>query len=472
MSRGVVRMILGAVVLAAGQGTRMKSALPKVLHPLAGRPMLGWVLASLAGVEVEQTVVVIGHGAEQVAAALPDGVQTRVQEERHGTGHATAVGLEGLDDRCDTVVVLCGDTPLIDPALIHGLVEAHVAADRLATMVTTFLPDAGAYGRVLRDHAGAVTGVVEARDADEAQLSIREINAGIFVFDRAALAEALGRVGTDNAQGEAYLPDVLPMLIPSVGTIVSEDPDVVQGVNTRVDLAVCEGVLQTRLRESLMLAGVTMPDPAAVYLEAGVTVGPDTVLMPGAHLRAGTTIGAECVIGPNCVIEGSSVGDGAKVVNAVVRDSEIGPGTSVGPFAFVRPGTALGANAKIGTFVETKNAQIGARAKVPHLSYIGDAEIGEDTNIGAGNITANYDGFRKHRTTIGARVKTGSDCVLVAPVSIGDDAMTGAGSIITEPVPAGALGIARARQRVIDDFTRRAAAKARAASNEPGGDHA
>ena len=462
-------MILGAVVLAAGQGTRMKSARPKVLHPIAGRPMIGWVLGSLAGIEVAHTVVVVGHGAEAVAAALPEDVTTCVQDEQHGTGHATGVGLAALPDACDTVLVVCGDTPLLGPALFVDLVAQHVQAAPAATMVTTVLPDAGAYGRVVRDDAGAVVRVVEARDASAADAEIREINAGIFMFDRAALTAALGRVGSSNAQGEIYLPDVLPLLGGAVQALVTDDADVVLGVNTRVDLAACEAVLQTRLRQALMLDGVSIPDPASVYVDAEVRVGRDTVLLPGVHLHGATTIGAECVIGPNCVIEDAAVDDGARVINAVVRESHIGPNASVGPFAYVRPGTHLSAQAKIGTFVETKNAVIGPRAKVPHLSYIGDAEIGEDTNIGAGNITANYDGFRKHRTTVGARVKTGSDCVLVAPVTIGDDAMTGAGSIITDEVPAGALGIARARQRVIEDFTRRAAAKARAAPENAGG---
>jgi bifunctional UDP-N-acetylglucosamine pyrophosphorylase/glucosamine-1-phosphate N-acetyltransferase len=462
-------MILGAVVLAAGQGTRMKSALPKVLHPLAGRPMIGWVLAALDGVDVAQTVVVVGHGADAVAAALPTGVGTRVQEHQNGTGHATQIGVTGLTDDCDAVLVLCGDTPLLSAALISDAVAQHAARGPKATMITTVLEDAGAYGRVVRGDAGVVTGVVEARDASDAQRAIGEINAGIFIFDRAALAAALGDVGSDNAQGEIYLPDVLPLMGGEIDTFVTDDAEVVHGINTRVDLAACEAILQVRLREALMLAGVTLTDPGAVYVDADVRVGPDTVILPGVHLRGATEIGSGCTIGPNCLIEDSVVEDGARIITAVVRESRIGPSASVGPFAYVRPATVLSANAKIGTFVETKNATIGTRAKVPHLSYIGDAEIGEDTNIGAGNITANYDGFRKHRTTVGARVKTGSDCVLVAPVTIGDDAMTGAGSIITDEVPAGALGIARSRQRNIDDFTRRAAAKARAASDQSGG---
>ncbi len=464
-----MQVILGAVVLAAGQGTRMRSSLPKVLHPLAGRPMIGWVLAALEGVDVAHTTVVVGHGAEAVAAALPDGVTTRIQADQHGTGHATAVGLEGLPEECDTVLVLCGDTPLLTPDLIAALAAQHADRGPAVTMVTTVLDDAGAYGRVVRGADGAVVRVVEARDADPGELGIGEINAGIFMFGRAALAGALDRVGSDNAQGEIYLPDVLPLVGGTVDTLISADTDVVRGVNTRVDLAACEAIIQGRLREDLMLAGVSMPDPGAVYVDVGVTVGRDTVLLPGVHLRGATTVGASCLLGPNCLIEDSTIDDAAQILNAVVRESRIGAGTSIGPFAYVRPGTDLSAKAKLGTFVETKNATIGARAKIPHLSYIGDAEIGEDTNIGAGNITANYDGFRKHRTTVGARVKTGSDCVLVAPVTIGDDAMTGAGSIITEEVPAGALGIARSRQRNIDDFTRRAAAKARAASDTSGG---
>jgi bifunctional UDP-N-acetylglucosamine pyrophosphorylase/glucosamine-1-phosphate N-acetyltransferase len=459
---------LGVVVLAAGQGTRMRSATPKVLHELAGRPMVSWVLAALDGVDVAHTVVVVGHGADAVGAVLPDGVSTALQAEQHGTGHATVVGLEALDPSCDTVLVLCGDTPLLRPELIAGLVETHAAGDEPVTMVTALLDDAGAYGRVLRDGDGRVTGVVEARDATPGQLEVREINAGIYVFERAPLAAALGGLGTDNAQGEVYLPDALPAMGGGIGAVVSEDPDVVAGVNTRVHLAACERVLQGRLRERLMLAGVTMPDPERVYVDADVTVGRDSVLLPGVHLRGGTAVGEGCTVGPDCVVVASVVSDGAVVTSAHVWRSEIGPGAQVGPFAYLRPGTRLGGAAKIGTFVETKNAEIGTRSKVPHLSYVGDATIGDDTNIGAGNITANYDGFRKHRTVVGSRVKTGSDCVLVAPVTIGDDAMTGAGSIITHDVPAGSLGIARARQSIIEGFTAKAAARA-AASSDTGG---
>lgn len=461
---------LGVVVLAAGQGTRMRSSLPKVLHPLAGRPMVGWVLAALEGCAPRHVVVVVGHGAGAVREALPEGVATAVQEEQNGTGHATRVGLAALDPACREVMVLCGDTPLLRPGLITRLAEEHAGSGRVATMVTAVLDDAGSYGRVVRDAGGALAGVVEARDATPGQLAIREINAGIFVFDRAALETALGRVGTDNAQGEVYLPDVLGHLGDGIGTLVSDDPDVVAGVNTRVQLAECEAVLQGRLRTELMLRGVSMPDPSRVYVDHDVTVGRDTVLLPGVHLTRGTRVGEGCVIGPDCVVEASEVGDGARITTARVHDSVVGPGASVGPYAYLRPASRLEEGARVGTFVETKNTVLGPRAKVPHLSYVGDAQVGESSNIGAGNITANYDGFRKHRTVIGARVRTGSDCVFVAPVVVGDDAMTGAGSIITEDVPAGALGIARARQSVIDGFTARAAARAaQQASGETGG---
>lgn len=454
-------MRTGVVVLAAGKGTRMKSARAKVLHEVAGRSMLAWVLDAVAAADPVHTVVVVGHSADDVAATLPAGMTTALQVEQNGTGHATQIGLAALDSACDHVIVACGDTPLVRPELFRALVEQHRDdANRVATMVTAELDDAGAYGRVVRAASGMVEGVVEARDCSPEQLTLREINAGIFCFQREALAGALEGLRSDNAQGELYLPDVLAAWPGQVGAMVSDDPDVVAGVNTRRHLADCEAVLQQRLRDELMMAGVTMTDPSRVYLEHGVSVGEDTVLYPGVYLSKATSIGRDCQIGPDVVIEGSTIGDGVTVTAARVHYSEIADGGQVGPFAYLRPGSLVGPAAKIGTFVETKNSSLGAGAKVPHLSYIGDAEIGEKTNIGAGNITANYDGFRKHRTTVGARVKTGSDCVLVAPVTIGDDAMTGAGSIITHDVPAGALGIARARQTNIDGFTAKAAARA------------
>jgi bifunctional UDP-N-acetylglucosamine pyrophosphorylase/glucosamine-1-phosphate N-acetyltransferase len=457
-------MSIGAVVLAAGQGTRMKSAMPKVVHRIAGRPMISWVLDALAGAGAERTVAVVGHGADSVREVLPSGVEVAVQERQLGTGHAARVGLDALDPECDVVLVACGDTPLLEAGLVRELVEAHGSEGLAATMLTGALADAGAYGRVIRGPGGLVERIVEARDATPEELAIGEFNAGLYAFDRAALAAALDGLRATNAQGELYLTDAVGALGGPVAALLADDPEVAFGVNDRVDLAACEAAIQRRLREDLMRAGVTMPDPGAVYVDAGVSVEADTVLWPGTHLRGATRIAGGCSIGPDVVITDSAIGPGSTVVSAHVTDSELQEGARVGPFALLRPGSRLERGSRVGTFVELKNSVLSAGAKVPHLSYVGDASVGEGTNIGAGNITANYDGFRKHRTTIGARVKTGSDCVFVAPVTVGDDAMTGAGSIITEDVPEGALGIARARQSVIDGFTAKAAARARAAA--------
>jgi bifunctional UDP-N-acetylglucosamine pyrophosphorylase/glucosamine-1-phosphate N-acetyltransferase len=459
-------MSIGAVVLAAGQGTRMKSSLPKVVHPIAGRAMVNWVLDALRGAGVEHVVVVVGHGADAVRDALPADVAVVVQERQLGTGDAAQVGLAGLDAGCDTVVVACGDTPLLPSALIARMVQEHGSEARDVTMLSAVVDDAGSYGRVVRGADGAVAKVVEARDASPQELAIGEYNAGLYVFGRAALETALAGLGTSNAQGERYLTDALEAVPGKVAAIVADHPDAAAGVNDRVDLAACEAAIQRRLREDLMRAGVTMPDPTAVYVDAGVAVGRDTVVLPGAHLRGATRIGEGCTIGPDAVITDSVIGDGCTVVSAHVISSQLADGAGAGPFAYLRPDTRLERGARAGTYVELKNTTLGAKAKVPHLSYVGDATVGEGTNIGAGNITANYDGFRKHRTTIGARVKTGSDCVFVAPVTVGDDAMTGAGSIITEEIPAGALGIARARQSNIEGFTEKATARAAAAAAE------
>ena len=455
-------MSIGAVVLAAGQGTRMRSALPKVLHPLGGRPMIRWTLDALERAGVARTTVVVGHGADLVRAALPEGVGSCLQERQLGTGHAALVGLEALGRDCDTVLILSGDSPLVDAELLARLIDEHLAGARAATLVTARPDDAASYGRVIRAADGSVDRIVEARDATPDELAVDEVNGGLYAFDRAALERALGGIGTDNAQGELYLPDALPLLGGPVGAIVADDPLAVAGINDRVELAAVEAEIQRRLREDLMRAGVTMPDPSAVYLEAGVEVGPDTVLWPGTHLRGATRIAGGCEIGPDVVIADSAIGEGSAVRSAHLDRAEVGARCRVGPFAYLRPGAVLRDEARVGTYVELKNSTLGEGAKVPHLSYVGDAEVGEGTNIGAGNITANYDGFAKHRTWIGARVRTGSDCVFVAPVRIGDDAMTGAGSIITTDVPDGALGIARARQSVIEGFTAKAAARAAA----------
>lgn len=427
--------------------------------------MILWALDALGEMDPASVVVVVGPEGAPVREALPAGMGSTVQEDRNGTGHAAQCGLAALDPAITTVVVMCGDTPLVDPALVAALISDHRVSSRAATMVTAILLDGGSYGRVIRDRQGVR--VVEARDAHPDELAVREINAGLFAFDRAALSAALDRVGSDNSQGEVYLPDALTLINGEVGAMVAPDASVVQGVNTRADLADCEAAIQHRLRHGLMVAGVTMPDPSRVYVEAGVAVGQDTTLWPGTVLRGTTTVGEGCEIGPDAVVVDSCVGDDSVVVSAHVVSSTVGRGCRVGPFAYLRPGVTMDDGARVGTYVEMKNTHLGAGSKVPHLSYMGDADVGEGTNIGAGNITANYDGFRKHRTVVGSGVKTGSDCVLVAPVTIGDRAMTGAGSIITGDVPPGALGIARARQSNIEGFTDKAEARAkRAAAND------
>lgn len=455
-------MTIGVVVLAAGQGTRMRSGLPKVLHPIAGRPLVNWVLEAVRAAAPASTVVVLGHGAEDVEPHLPEGTTVAIQPVRRGTGDAALIGIDALDPACDAVLIACGDTPLLSGDVVRALVDEHASNDAGVTMLSATLPDAGSYGRVVRGADGRVERIVEARDATPQELAIGEFNAGLYVCDVAALRAGLAGLGADNAQGELYLTDAVGTAPGGLAALVAPDAEVAAGVNDRVDLAGCEAAIQARLRRDLMLGGVTMPDPGAVYLDADVVVEPDAVLWPGTHLRAGTRVGAGAHVGPDVVASGSAIGAGAQVRAAHLVDAVVGDGCQVGPFAYLRPGARLEPGSRVGTYVELKNTVLGRGAKVPHLSYVGDATVGEGTNIGAGNITANYDGFRKHRTEIGARVRTGSDCVLVAPVRIGDDAMTGAGSIITDDVPDGALGIARARQTNIEGFTQRAEARARA----------
>lgn len=448
-------MSVGAVVLAAGEGTRMRSATPKVLHEVAGRSLVGWVLRALDGADARHTVVVVGVGADRVSAELPDGVVTAVQHERRGTGDAARVGVEALDSSCDTVIVACGDTPLLTPDLLARLVAEHRSSGRRATLVTAVLDDAATYGRIIRAGDGTVARIVEARDATPDELRIGEFNAGLYVFERGALEAALAGLQAHNAQGELYLTDAVAAMDGGAGAVVAADAREVFGVNTRIDLAECEAVIQDRLRRELMLAGVSMPDPTRVYVDADVTVGEDSVLHPGTQLRGHTAVGAGCVVGPDVVATDTEIGDGTAVSSAHMIRSRVGKKCQIGPFAYLRPDTVLADGVKVGTYVELKNTQIGEGSKVPHLSYLGDATVGERSNVGAGNITANYDGANKHRTEIGDDAFTSCDCVLVAPVRIGDGAWTGAGSIITEDVPDGALGIARARQRNIDGWAER-----------------
>jgi len=452
------------IVLAAGQGTRMRSTLPKVLHPVAGAPLVSWVVDAARGAAPDETLVVIGHGAEEVAAALPDGVGTVVQKEQNGTGHAVLVALEALGDVTgDTVVVIPGDTPLLTSDTLARLVSTHAELGPALTLLTTRMPDPAGYGRVVRDEVGEVVGIVEERDADDTQRRIDEVAVSTYAFAGDALVRALNEVGTRNDQGEMYLTDVVGILAATGASIAAVEASALEvtGVNSHDQLAEVGRLLRARLNHKWMREGVSMLDPDRVYLEATVRLAPGVVLMPDVHLRGDTSIAAGAQVGPSVYAEDSQIGADARVWYSVLRSAEVGESAEVGPFASLRPGTVLGPETKAGTFVETKNTTLARGSKVPHLSYMGDASIGEDSNIGAGTITCNYDGFEKHSTTIGDRVRIGSDTMLVAPVEIGDDAWTGAGSTITQDVPAGALGVERSVQKEIPDYAARREAKRR-----------
>ncbi|MFE1439425.1 bifunctional UDP-N-acetylglucosamine diphosphorylase/glucosamine-1-phosphate N-acetyltransferase GlmU [Streptomyces sp. NPDC058739] len=471
------------VVLAAGEGTRMKSAIPKVLHDICGRSLVGHVLAAAGELNPENLVVVVGHAREKVTAHLaefaPD-VRTAVQAEQNGTGHAVRMGLEELGGPLEgTVVVVCGDTPLLTGETLRRLADTHSTDGNAVTVLTAEMPDATGYGRIVRDAGGAVTAIVEHKDADDAIREIREINSGVFAFDGRLLAQALKQVRTDNSQGEEYLTDVLGILREAghrVGASVAGDHREIAGINNRVQLSEARRILNERLLTRAMLAGVTVVDPATTWVDVTVTFEQDAVVHPGTQLQGATHLAEGAEVGPNCRLKDTRVGAGARVDNTVSTSAVVGPGASVGPFAYLRPGTRLGAKGKIGTFVETKNSSIGEGTKIPHLSYVGDATIGEYSNIGAASVFVNYDGQDKHHTTIGSHCRTGSDNMFVAPVTVGDGAYTAAGSVITKDVPPGSLAVARGQQRNIEGWVARkrpgsAAAKAaEAASREPGGE--
>ncbi|MDX3576118.1 MULTISPECIES: bifunctional UDP-N-acetylglucosamine diphosphorylase/glucosamine-1-phosphate N-acetyltransferase GlmU [unclassified Streptomyces] len=471
------------VVLAAGEGTRMKSAIPKVLHELCGRSLVGHVLAAARELDPENLVVVVGHAREKVTAHLAEvdaAVRTAVQEEQNGTGHAVRMGLEQLGGGVDgTVVVVCGDTPLLTGATLAELAATHHADGNAVTVLTAEVPDATGYGRIVRDEAsGAVTAIVEHKDADDAVRAIREINSGVFAFDGQLLADALKKVRTDNSQGEEYLTDVLGILREAghrVGASVAADHREIAGINNRVQLSEARRILNDRLLTAAMLSGVTVIDPASTWVDVTVTFERDAVVHPGTQLHGSTHVGEGAEVGPNSRLKNTVVGAGARVDNTVSNDSEIGAGASVGPFAYLRPGTRLGTKSKIGTFVEAKNASLGEGTKVPHLSYVGDATIGEYSNIGAASVFVNYDGQDKHHTTVGSHCRTGSDNMFVAPVTVGDGAYTAAGSVITKDVPPGSLAVARGQQRNIEGWVARkrpgsAAAKAAEAASRQGED--
>ncbi|MGW2397845.1 bifunctional UDP-N-acetylglucosamine diphosphorylase/glucosamine-1-phosphate N-acetyltransferase GlmU [Kitasatospora sp. NPDC001664] len=454
------------IVLAAGGGTRMKSRkLPKVLHPVCGRTLVGHAVAAAQELTPRQLVVVVGHQRELVEAHLAEvypGVSTAVQLEQKGTGHAVRTALAELASRGErpegTVVITTGDAPLLTGATLAALVAAHAGQGNAATVLTAEVPDSTGYGRILRDASDAVAAIVEEKDATEAQRAVREINSGVFAFDAELLGEALAKVTTDNSQGEEYLTDTLEILRTAghrVGAVVAADHRDVLGINDRVQLAEARRILNARLVERAMREGVTVVDPATTWFDVQVTYEPDAVVLPGTQLHGATHLGEGCEVGPNSTLTDTTVGAGATVSNTTSIGAEIGELAQVGPYAYLRPGAKLARKAKAGTYVEIKNSELGEGAKVPHLSYIGDATIGAHSNIGAASVTVNYDGVNKHRTTIGAHCRTGSDNMFIAPVTVGDGAYTAAGSVITNDVPPGALGVSRAQQRNIAGWVAR-----------------
>ncbi|MCW2799964.1 MAG: glmU [Aeromicrobium sp.] len=475
-----------AIVLAAGAGTRMRSAQAKVLHEVGGRSMIEHALRAVVGAGVTQTVTVVGHDRDQVSSAVtafnPDIVHA-FQEEQNGTGHAVQIALDALDTPpTGTVLITYADVPLLTGQTLAELLIDHHAAERSVTILSAEVDDPSGYGRIIRDADGAVTAIREHKDASDDELKVREINSGILAVDAAFLTDAVARLAPDNAQGELYLTDIISTAVSNglpVGAHVLEDVWQTEGVNDRVQLARLGRELNRRLTEHWMVEGVTIVDPDTTWIDSAVELAPDVTVLPGTQLLGATVVAGGATVGPDTTLRNVEVGADATVIRTHGSDAVIGRKATVGPYAYLRPGTELGTGGKIGTFVETKNAVIGAGAKVPHLSYVGDAEIGEGANIGAGTIFANYDGVNKHRTTVGKHARTGSDNTFVAPVTIGDGAFTGAGTTIRKDVPAGALAVEVTEQRNIagwvqskrpDTTSAQAARNAETDSSEPEGD--
>lgn len=438
-----------AVVLAAGQGTRMKSKLYKVLHPVCGKPMVQHVVDTLADMQVKDVVVVVGHGADTVKETLGDSVVYALQAEQLGTAHAVQQAIPFLTGKTGTTLLLYGDVPLLSKETLQKLLDFHLEQQAAATVLTAVLPDPTGYGRIVRNEAGEVVRIVEQKDATPEERAIREINTGIYCYNNEQLLQAISQVKNDNAQQEFYVTDCVEILRKAGQKVLAyeaADPDETMGVNDRVQLSFAESYMRKRINERHMRNGVTIIDPASTYIEADVAIGQDTVIQPGTHLRGKTAIGEDVVLGPQADLTNVQVGAGVSIAYSVLVDSVVENDVNVGPFAYVRPGSHIGTGAKIGDFVELKNAKIGKGSKVPHLSYVGDAEIGDNVNFGCGAITVNYDGEKKHKTIVGDNAFVGCNTNLVAPVEVGKNAYVAAGSTIHQDVPEDALAIARERQ--------------------------
>jgi bifunctional UDP-N-acetylglucosamine pyrophosphorylase / glucosamine-1-phosphate N-acetyltransferase len=450
------------VVLAAGKGTRMKSKLSKMLHPVCGKPMVKHVLDAAQAVNPEQTYVIVGHDAQTVQHKLGDGFEFVQQKEQLGTGHAVMQVKPFLQDKSGQTLVMLGDTPLIKPETIQQLLSAHKVEQAALTVLTTLVDDPTGYGRVIRDKTGGIKRIVEQKDATPDQLSVREINTGICCFDNEILMQALDGLSNDNAQQEYYLLDCIEELVAADRKVTAHritDSVETMGVNDRVALAQAEKQMRKRLHEQLMLDGVTFIDPERTYVDADVQIGPDTVLYPGTMIKGGTSIGEGCEIGPHTEMIAAVVGNGCHIKQSTIQDSSIGDNTTVGPYAYVRPGCKVENGCKIGTYVEIKNASIKEGAKIPHLSYVGDADIGAGVNMSCGSITVNYDGHQKHRTVVEDSAFVGCNANLVAPVTVGKGAYVAAGSTITDSVPADSLAIARERQTTKENYVPKLKAK-------------
>ena len=449
---------LGVIILAAGQGKRMRSATPKVLHLLGGKPLLSHVLDACAGLDPDRVLVVVGHGVDRIREACPgvDPACWVMQREQLGTGHAARCAADALGDFSGDVLILNGDVPLVAGRTLSRMLAAHRSAGRDLTLAVAALADPSGYGRVLRGPGGDIVGVVEERDASDAERAVREINVGLYLASADFLRAALAALDNRNDQGEYYLSDIAAYGAgreARIGSVTIDDPREFRGVNGREELAWMEKALQKDVNRKWMERGVTLKDPDSTYIDAEVTIGEDTVIGPNSHLLGKTVVGARCRIDGSAYLTNARLADGVHLRFSVVMDDcDLEDGVSVGPFAHVRPGTVLERDVHIGNFVEVKNSSVGEGTKASHLSYIGDTDLGRESNIGAGTITCNYDGFAKHRTTIGDRVQVGSDTQLVAPVAVGDDAYIGAGSTITKDVPAGALALSRAPQRHVDGW--------------------
>lgn len=440
MSRGENTPVF-AVVLAAGKGTRMKSNRAKVLHTLCGAPMVNYAIEAIESLGPERTLVVVGHQAEEVRAILPPDADPVLQEEQLGTGDAVRVALQYIEEEEGVLLVVNGDGPLISGRTLWDLLERHREAGVGATVLVAEPPDPTGLGRVIED-AGVVR-IVEDRDATEEERDIRQVNLGLYAFGLKEIRDALGRLEADNSQGELYLTDALEIIGRGSRAVTHHLKDLEEAnlVNDRAQLARAEEILRRRILDAHMRAGVTVRDPVSTHIEASVEIGRDTVILPGTFLRGGTKIGADCVIGPSTDLLDTVVGDGARVEHSVGRGAGVGAGANVGPFTYLRPGTILGTDSKVGAYCEVKNALVGDGSKVPHLSYVGDAEIGKRSNLGAGTITANYDGTNKSRTRIGDGVFTGVNTSLIAPITIGSGAYLGAGSVVNKDIPSGKLAV-------------------------------